>query len=368
MGWHEVQGFLGEVGETIMQPTIFSKAAIALGSVLVWTLFLAGAPAGEQGGVDDNLKQYPTAGIAFREPEGWQEQIRDDGKTIAWWISPDSKPSRPVAAIMIECGRPTDATLEDVARGLAKDYQGIVDDQPTSLGGTPAIRVRAENKSRKLKPVEWIAAIHEGLLYLVMGGITSGNSVAEELESIRSSWQWAPIEPPYKHLEFRDQPLALDNGKVTVNVPELMRIYPNNEPDRLLEVGLPNFVRSAPDFLAYIQIMKTEQNVELDAFKEGLSSGLVSKGVAKAALNWTNVNNDSKRVITNVSILNAPKELKRQDNKQPPGTSWALVKLDDDRIVMVNFTFPQEAPGEKDVYEKLAMQIVATIELKENSN
>ena len=49
-----------------------------------------------------------------------------------------------------------------------------------------------------------------------------------------------PIEPPVKHLEFRDKPLSLLGGAATINVPALMHTYPTEHPDRVLDLGLHN--------------------------------------------------------------------------------------------------------------------------------
>jgi hypothetical protein len=155
---------------------------------------------------EGKLSAYPTVGVAFREPKGWPEQLKDKAKTVAWWISPDSRPGKPTAAIMVECAHTNVASLDELARGLARDFHGEVDDHPAALGGTRALRIIATNDSQALRPVEAFAAIHDGLLYLIMGGVIAEHSVKDELESIRASWTWTPIEPPFKHLEFRDKP------------------------------------------------------------------------------------------------------------------------------------------------------------------
>ncbi len=47
--------------------------------------------------------------------------------------------------------------------------------------------------------------------------------------------------------------------------------------------------------------------------------------------------------------------------KQTTYIRWALVKLDEHRLVSVNFTLPVEAPGDRDTYVKLTERIVETI-------
>jgi hypothetical protein len=172
---------------------------------------------------------------------------------------------------MVECGHASAASLDEVAPGLAKNFQGVVDGQPTTLGGTRALRVVAKNDGRTLRPVEGLATIHDGLLYLVMGGAVAGHSVKDELEAIRASWDWTPIEPPYKHLAFRSQPLSLAAGAATINVPALMHIYPNEHPDQVLDLGLHNVLRNEPDFLAYAQVVTMAQGQSFDEYRNRLS-------------------------------------------------------------------------------------------------
>ena len=133
---------------------------------IVWALLCVGPEASGSELHQEKLAVYPTAGVAFREPEGWLEQLKDKGKTVAWWISPDSKPGKPTAMIMIECGQTPAASLDEVARGLAQNFRGAVDDHPASLGGTRASRIIATNESQALRPVEAVATIHDGRLYL----------------------------------------------------------------------------------------------------------------------------------------------------------------------------------------------------------
>jgi hypothetical protein len=306
-----------------------------------------------------NLTSYPTAGVSFREPKGWLEQVKDKGKTIAWWISPDSRPGKPAAMIMIECGQTKDSSLEEVARGLAQNFRGTVDDHPTSLGGTRALRIRARNESPSLRPVEGLAAIHDGRLYLVMGGVIAGHSVTDELESIRASWIWVPIEPPFKHLEFRRQPLSLAKGTVTINVPALMRIYPSQEPDRVLDLGLHNFVRNAPDFLVYAQVVPLAQRQTFEEYKSQLSGQLQSRGLIKKAIEWKSPKSDPTRVFSDT--IEAEMAHEGKEAKQTVRIRWALVKIHDHQVVSVNFTLPVEAPGDRDTYVNLAEKIVDTI-------
>jgi hypothetical protein len=306
-----------------------------------------------------DLTRYPTFGVAFRVPKGWEEQLRDKGKTVARWLSPGSVPKNPTAMIVVECGHTPDRSVDEVARGLAKNFNGAVADRPTTLDGTRALRIVANNDGRTLRPVEGLAAIHDGLLYLVMGGVTTGHSVADELEAIRASWKWLPIEPPYKHLEFRDEPLSFSGAVATINVPALMHTYPTEHPDRVLDLGLPNVLRNAPDFLAYVQILPMAQGHTFDEFKNRLSVGTQSQYKVKRPLEWRELSKKPQRVVSEAIEIETPDKV--SGKKQMFLICWALVNLDDRRLVLVNFTLPPEAQRGRDTYIALVDQIVASI-------
>ena len=326
---------------------------------IVWVLLGVGIEAPGSELQQEKLAVYPTAGVAFRQPSGWHEQLKDKAKSVAWWISPDSKPGKPTAAIMIECAHPKDASLDEVARGLAGNFHGVVDDHPASLGGTRALRIIATNDSQALRPVEAVATIHDGRLYLIMGGAIAGHSVKDELESIRASWTWSPIEQPFKHLAFRDKPLSLAGGAASINVPKLMHTYPTDEPDRVLDLGIHNFVRNAPDFLAYAQVAPIAQGMTFEEYKSRLSDGLQAKGVISKPFVWGTLNDMPTRVISDTI------EVKTAEKPGGPKIRtfirWALVKLDDHRVVSVNFTIPADAPGDRSTYIRLAEQIADSV-------
>jgi hypothetical protein len=328
-----------------------TPAFMCLSLWCAWTC--ASEPAGEE------RTRYPTFGVAFSQPKGWIEQTRDKSKTVAWWISPDSARAKPLAIIMVECAQTPAHSLDEVARGLAENLHGVVDGAPTTLGGTRALRVVAKNDGRTVRPVEALATIHDKLLYLVMGGAVSGRSVKNELEAIRASWDWTAIEPPYKHLAFRAKPFSLAAGAATINVPALMHIYPNEHPDRVLDLGLHNVLRNESDFLAYAQVVTMAEGQSFADYRNRLSERLRAQGTIQEPIAWQTREDDPSRVVSQtiqIQVLNKAGEPRRMLIR------WALVRLDDRRIVSVNFTVPDGAPEVPGAYSTLMDRIVDSIQ------
>ena len=92
--------------------------------------------------------------------------------------------------IMIEIGPPADRDLNAVANRMARDWGGSVRDDPLLLDGAPARRVTVLSRSKSLAPVEGIACIRNGKLYLIMGGVKSEMEISAEVEYVRAHWKW----------------------------------------------------------------------------------------------------------------------------------------------------------------------------------
>ena len=54
--------------------------------------------------------------------------------------------------------------------------------------------------------------------------------IANEMEALRASWTWVPIEPPYQHLQLHGKPLTVFGGAVLINYPTLMNAHPTGNP------------------------------------------------------------------------------------------------------------------------------------------
>jgi hypothetical protein len=331
---------------------------IAIAAAFAWLGIGASPLSGSDVG-PGALTRYPTFGVAFKAPNGWHEQMRTKAKTLAWWISPDSAADKPAALIMIECSRTPARSMEEAARGLAKNFDGAVADRPTTLGGERALRVVAKNEGPNLRPVEGLVVMHDGLLYLVMGGVTAGHSVADEMEAIRASWSWMPFEPLYKHLEFRDRPLLLPGGPATINVPRLMHTYPTEHPDRILDLALPSARDNKPHFLAYVQIVPMPEGQTFEEYKNRLVEGLRAQFKLKEPLEWRSLRGDVLRVVSQ------PFEVQTMDKVGEPTQTllmqWGIVKLEDRRLISVNFTIdPEDKPG-RNAYIAVVDRIVDSI-------
>ncbi len=146
---------------------------------------------GPQWGMNTTTR-FPAFGVAVDTPAGWTRGQANGATMMTQWISPDSTPNDVRAAIMIEVKNPQSMSLGLLTQRLAMLWKGQVIDEHASLDGEPAMRIAAEAPASGMKPVEGILSMHEGRVYLIMGGVTPGHSCHDQMESIRANWKWIP--------------------------------------------------------------------------------------------------------------------------------------------------------------------------------
>ena len=308
------------------------------------------------------LARFPTFGAAFELPAGWAEIPREKPGRVGQWISPGSKPTEIKSLIMIETGRPgSGASAEVLARSLARNFGGIVMDEPTTLGGEPALVVRAENHDDELAPTEGVVCLRGGNVYLVMGGVTKGRDVRKEVEAIRRSWRWTAVEKPAEHLAFRDKPFAAFGGSVELNVPALMHANPPDDPETQLDLALYNLARNNPDFRASMTLATLPPDETVDQAKDRFLAELAGK--YKFAKNappaWQPRKGATPRYVTATVEAERP---------QPADTDtlhhqWAAVSLGDrtSKVVLIHFTHECDTDEERRKLEQAAERVVASV-------
>src|SRR4051812_40029715 len=98
------------------------------------TLHAAPAPTEANGGAAAvaaavpaaGLSRFPTFGVAFAAPAGWSRIPNDKFKTVAQWVSADSKSDDYKSLITVEAGVVIGPSLEQVASKLAQGFNGQV--------------------------------------------------------------------------------------------------------------------------------------------------------------------------------------------------------------------------------------------------
>ena len=92
--------------------------------------------------------------------------------------------------IIIEVGTPSMTDVLSTAKGLAEDWNGEVLPNPVNLDGVDALQIIVRNETTGLRPADAIVAMKDGKMFLVMAGLSSGQSCETEIKTILESWTW----------------------------------------------------------------------------------------------------------------------------------------------------------------------------------
>lgn len=304
--------------------------------------------------------QFPSFGASFSLPAGWTEIPREKAGRIGQWISPDSKPQQIKSLIMIETGRPGATSAENMAKNLARNFGGVVMDEPTKLDGEPALVVRAENHDEELAPVFGLVCVHGDNVYLIMGGALKDRDVRNEVEVIRKSWKWIAVEKPASHLAFRDQPFPAMDGKVQLNVPAMMHSVAADDPSTQLDLALFNLLRNDADFRASMSLITLHPDETFEQAKERFLTELGGKYKFEKAPAWQpRAGAATSRVLTQTVEVPRPQPAETETLHH----QWAAVSLGDasHKALLIHFTHEASTEEERHAYEQAAAKIVDSV-------
>ncbi len=130
-------------------------------------------------------KEY---GFICTMPEGFLPARSSKKSEIAMYVYPSYTNYEKM--IIIEVGKSKLSDSLSIAKGLAEDWNGEVLINQVNLDGTDALQVKARNDTSELQPTDAIVAIKEGDLFLIMAGLSSGQSCEAEIKTILESWKW----------------------------------------------------------------------------------------------------------------------------------------------------------------------------------
>ncbi len=298
---------------------------------------------------------FPLAGVSFDPPAGWVAVTpATKSKTVATF-APSAGDA--TSLVTVEAGKSSGGSeARTTADGLAKSWGGTVDSAGTTLCGTPAWHVSCPPPTGAAeRPVDAVVSVHDGLLYLIMGGTTAGHSCADAVERIRASWQWQPIERPADHLTFADQPLPAFKGAALIDVPRFAYRHTEADPSRVLDLSLSDPQRNAPAFLAYAQLAPLPAAADFAAVENALAVGTEKKYHLGRHFTWHDVKGPTPRAMTDAVATSGGA------GGRPTSVVWGLVRLDANRAVLVNFTICTDVPADVNTFLAAADRMVESV-------
>ena len=369
-------------GVTISATTVIGPGPARAADVAAATRSAAASPAvaapipalapttpATQAAAADGLARFPSFGVVFALPAGWSEVPREKAGRVGQWIGPDSTPAAVKQLVMVETGRPGATSADAMAKGLARNFGGVVADDPTTLGGEPALLVRAENNDDELAPVVGLVCVHGDNVFLVMGGAVKGKDVAPDVEAIRKSWRWTPVEKPAAHLAFRERPFPALGGAVTLNVPALMHTVASDDPDTQFDLALFNLARNNADFRATMTLSTLGPGESFAQAKDRFLAELGDKYKFHKPPAW------AERPAPGTGVASGADDPRKlltptveADRPQPAETEtlhhqWAVVPVGEsvDRVLLIHFSHEAETDEERHAYEQAVERIVDSV-------
>jgi hypothetical protein len=297
---------------------------------------------------------FPYFGVSFTSPAGWMEAPPDGPDMLAKCVDTGPRGREVTAAVTVEIKKTQDTTA-DAARGLSKDWGGQVVDEHVTIDGETAWRIEAHPPQSDLQPVEGLVISHAGHLFLIMGGITPGSSCHDQLEFVRRSWKWIPIDSPTKHLEIQTEHLNAINGKILIGLPKAMETFETGHPDKMAGLHLYNYKRNANDFKAVITLVDLPGGTDLNAAQERIGDGIVQRFNLNERFVW--------RPIKGLQPGSVTQLVRGPESDGVNWLMWALVKLNENQIALINISVYTADPDEQANYADAAQKIAETITL-----
>ncbi len=305
--------------------------------------------------------------MALEAPRGLQRIPEGSAGDIARWAVVDVRNGGFNAIVMAEV-QPVKGTTRDAVATLARSIGGTVEDRGTTLGGDDALRVRGPagagaDRGGNLRPVEAVATVRGGYLYVVSGLAEPGADVGPAVEALRKSWKWVPIVAPSADLSFRGGAVPLCGGRITLDVPATMRPYPVNDAKTEVHLGAYNDLRGSQDFFLNVSLLPVDAAVDHETLVGRFRDALRQKtGSGEIAFR-----RDPKAVPPR-STSNLVKMPRLQQlapgavaGKQEIWTRWAIVEVSPTDSVLLTMTVHNQPPKERDLYDQMFDKILGTV-------
>ncbi len=163
---------------------------------------------------------------------------------------------------------------------------------------------------------------------------------------------------PSEHLDFWPQSMQALGGLAVLNHPMDMHFYSTDHPESVLDLGLYDMRTNETPFLAYIQLIPMRKEKSFAAFADSFLQNLNSQKLTDDALAWRHADKETTtRVTACTHSAIASKKVNRDTY-----VKWALVGLDEDHLVLINFTICPANARERERYDSAADKMVRSVQ------
>jgi hypothetical protein len=293
------------------------------------------------------MLSFPTWGVQLGPLPGWGRVAERDLTIMGQWIPRDG--SR--GAITVVVTPLLQRTPRGAAQQIADMIGGTVDD--SKLDGRSAKRVTGGSGGEAAMFAE-----RAGYLYEIRYQHTPPDPA--EFEAFRTGWRWSDIEEPIKHPEMRpDLVPVLD--QFVVQLPTHMR------PWSAAQAGTANFAavditgqRIKQQFRVDLSMPAGMQGKPLNELATALSDPIQAQLHLRNPIAWRLLEGKNDRIISQV-LLEPPPQNSPPTFRPRFGTCMAIVALDGQRRVFINFLAGTEDPDQRSTFMSMGEKILASI-------
>jgi hypothetical protein len=242
--------------------------------------------------------------------------------------------------IYLDIAVPFAASSRASATEFAKHGGGRVIDTPTELDGVEAYRVVVNDPARRDdSPRDAIVCVRDGRMYLLMAFGIGNLDVEPALESVRHSFKWRTPVAALDATQVTWGYATAGTSGVEMAVPTDACRYPIPEAKQnsVIDISLYDYAAQTQRFIAYLQIIPIAPGNTFETTVQRYIEGMNTQKGSEPPLELQALNGDATRLISNVTRMT-----KLSGDQGKAKALWSLVKIDGQRVALVNFMMPQQ--------------------------
>jgi len=317
--------------------------------------------------------EFPTFGVAVVPPAAgeWVEVPAGRPTKVVQWTKVDVGTRKPRAFLSVDVEEAAGRTVRAFADELAKRVNGMTSvTPPLSVGGEPTVRVHAPTAATATgpQPTDAIVVEHAGWAYTLALFRVPSEAGQADLETLARGVKWVPLEPPVKSLDLKTV-RTLFRGRFDVTVPDAMRPIPADEAPTRVHLSLANLLARRTEYFVMIQLLAKKQDTPFEQMEQALIDGANRKTRKAEQWEWEprrgGVAGGPVRVATRAVEVEHMEGITDAatgaSGAARPWMQWGLVKLDEQRVILLHFTINTDNSEDRAAYEQLGGRIVDSV-------
>lgn len=297
--------------------------------------------------------EFPTFGFSVAIPGQWKRVPETAMGAIARWERGESATGLARAILLIELEPVRDTTLQQHAEALAKAGGGAVSAEKLAVGGKPAVKVQLNARDPQFAQHEIVLCDREQIRYTLELAAVKEEKVSGVLNAVCAGWKWLPIATPTEHLQLRSQPVPLFDGRLRIQMPEIMRVFAPERPDQL-KLAIYDVRARALAVVVDIQILANTNALALREVRDEFAKRVQEQFQLKKALAWEEVPGKLPGYLC--ETVEAP----AVENSAPAHVRYGLSQLSKEDLIVWTVTMTGQTPEARKRYAEVVEKLIGS--------